>query len=420
MGNTGRGKSEGFSTLPDPRSMSQIAESTLCWACGSTSTQPIFESKGIPLSSLILMDNQDEAKAFPRGDLQLVVCAKCGFIFNRSFRPEVVDYTLPYESSQDFSPRFRVFKQELIDHLIRSYDIKGKDVLEIGCGDSSFLEALCAQAGAKGFGIDPNFDPSRLSPDVAVSGIQDFYDARHVDLTADLICCRHTLEHIQPVGEFVDLVRQSAARRTGSIVFFEIPDTDRILEEGAFWDVYYEHCSYFTLPSLANLFGSTGFEVLRLEMGYDDQYLLIDSRVGSPNADLDSSKVRTVVERSERFRDAAATAIRGWGDLITTAADGGRTVALWGASSKAVAFLASVEAEDSISVAVDINPFKQKKYLPGSGLAVISPEELPTVEPDLVIVMNPIYVTEIRQTLEDLEMHPEIRALGVDSPMTGL
>ncbi|MEX2624542.1 MAG: class I SAM-dependent methyltransferase [Acidimicrobiia bacterium] len=377
--------------------------------------QPIFEIKGIPLSSLILMDTQEEAKAFPRGDLQLVVCTECGFIFNMSFRPEVVDYTLPYESSQDFSPRFRQFKQELIDHLINSYDIKGKEVLEIGCGDASFLEALCHQADAKGFGIDPTFDPTRLSADAAVSGIQDFYNVTHVDLTADLICCRHTLEHVQPVGEFVDLVRQSAVRTTGSVVFFEIPDTDRILEEGAFWDVYYEHCSYFTLPSLANLFRSRGFEVLRLKKGYDDQYLLIDSVVSSPNPDFDKSKVRTVVDRSERFRDAAATAIRGWSDLIAMAADSGRTVALWGASSKAVAFLASVDVEDSISVAVDINPFKQNKYLPGSGLPVIGPETLPTVAPDLVIVMNPIYVPEIRQTLDDLELHPEIHALGVDN-----
>jgi hypothetical protein len=395
--------------------MSQKVESASCWACGGNSTKPIFEVVGIPLSSLILMDTQSEAKAFPRGDLHLVICADCGFMFNRSFRPEVVDYTLPYESSQDFSPRFREFIQELVDHLVNKYDIRGKEVLEIGCGDASFLEALCKQAGAQGFGIDPNFDPERLAKDVAISGVQEFYDTNHVDLTADLICCRHTLEHIQPVGDFVDLVRQSADRRPGSVVFFEIPDTDRILEEGAFWDVYYEHCSYFTLPSLGNLFRSRGFEILRLEMGYDDQYLLIDTVVGSPSADLDEEEVGTVVERSERFRDAAAIAVRRWNALISAATDDGRTVALWGASSKAVAFLASVDAEDSISVAIDINPYKQDRYLPGSGLPVISPETLNTVNPDLVIVMNPIYVPEIRRTLEDLDLYPEIHALGADS-----
>ena len=44
------------------------------------------------------------------------------------------------------------------------------------------------------------------------------------------------------------------------MVFFELPDTERVLTEAAFWDIYYEHCSYFTPGSLARLFRRTGFE----------------------------------------------------------------------------------------------------------------------------------------------------------------
>lgn len=393
--------------------MTDKTASGRCWACGSTSIQAIFDIEGIPLSSLILLDGREEARAFPRGDLQLVVCTTCGFVYNGSFRPEVVDYTMPYESSQDFSPRFRVFKQELIDHLVEQYDLGGAEILEIGCGDASFLESLCEQAGASGFGIDPNFDPSRLNHEADISGTKDFYDERYVHLTGDLICCRHTLEHIQPVGDFVSLARQSAGRREGSAVFFEIPDTERILEEGAFWDVYYEHCSYFTLTSLANLFRSKGFEVLRLEKGYDDQYLLIDCAVGDEDATFDESAVDDIVSRSEHFRDTAAKAVQGWNDLLADASAAGDTVALWGASSKAVAFLASIESEGSVDVAVDINPYKQDKFLPGSGLEVIGPESLREVKPDVVIVMNPIYVEEIRKTLGDFGLEPEMHALGV-------
>src|SRR6185312_9193273 len=59
---------------------------------------------------------------------------------------------------------------------------------------------------------------------------------------------------------------------------FELPDVLRVLQEVGFWDIYYEHCSYFSLGSLARLFRSTGFEVVRLELDYDDQYLLIEAR----------------------------------------------------------------------------------------------------------------------------------------------
>ena len=50
-----------------------------------------------------------------------------------------------------------------------------------------------------------------------------------------------------------------------TLVFFEVPDTMRILREGAFWDIYYEHCSYFTPGSLARRFRRTGFDINELK-----------------------------------------------------------------------------------------------------------------------------------------------------------
>lgn len=384
-----------------------------CLACGGNSLTSIFRVEQIPLSSLILMDTPGEATGFPRGDLELVVCRSCGFIYNRLFQPEAVDYTMPYEESQAFSPRFRVFEQDLVDHLVNDYDLKGKEIFEIGCGKASFLERICRQARARGLGIDPAFVPGRIAPDIELTGLREFFDADHTHLSGDLICCRHTLEHIQPVGEFVGLVRESAERRPGSVVFFEIPDAERILDEGAFWDIYNEHCSYFTLPSLSNLFRNQGFEILRLEKGFDDQYLLIDAVVGSVDKTVDQGAVQQVVAKAEDFGDFAEAAAQSWRDLVGAANKDGSTVVLWGASSKAVGFLSTLRADGAIAAAVDINPFKQDKFLPGSGHPVIGPEALTDLKPDLVIVMNPIYVPEISDTLEDLGLRPEVRALGI-------
>ena len=61
--------------------------------------------------------------------------------------------------------------------------------------------------------------------------------------------------------------------------------------------------------------------------------------------------------------------------------------------------------------AVDINPHKHGKFLPGSGLEVVSPESLVGAPPDLVVVMNPVYVEEITMQLAELGLHPEVVAL---------
>ena len=82
---------------------------------------------------------------------------------------------------------------------------------------------------------------------------REFYGPQHFGLNPDFVCCRHTLEHIPNVHEFIQMVRAGIGQRHLTSVFFDLPDTLRILHEGAFWDLYYEHCSYFTLGSLARV-----------------------------------------------------------------------------------------------------------------------------------------------------------------------
>ena len=78
--------------------------------------------------------------------------------------------------------------------------------------------------------------------------------------------------------EFVELLRRPAARRDG-VVVFEVPDVLRVLREGAFWDVYYEHCSYFAARLARRpLPRAAGFEVLANRLDFDDQYLVLEAR----------------------------------------------------------------------------------------------------------------------------------------------
>ena len=64
------------------------------------------------------------------------------------------------------------------------------------------------------------------------------------------------------VGEFIATIRRSIGERPDTVVFFQIPNARYVLCDVAFWDIYYEHCSYFTPGSLARLFRRSGFEVL--------------------------------------------------------------------------------------------------------------------------------------------------------------
>ena len=214
-----------------------------CQACESTALEKFYEQRGLPAHSCLLLPTRAAATRFPRGELALVFCHECGFIGNASFDVALNQYSAAYEETQAYSPRFQRFLNELCrDQIGRFALAPGVTALEIGCGKGEFLTTLCELSGCNGIGIDPGYRPERTRSPAAerLMFIRDLYGPKYSYLQADYIACRHTLEHIAPVQEFMRLLRATLGARAVN-VFFELPDMERVLESGVFWDVYYEH-----------------------------------------------------------------------------------------------------------------------------------------------------------------------------------
>jgi SAM-dependent methyltransferase len=389
-------------TAAAPERVTASARATGCAACGSDRLEAFHRQTGTPVHSCRLVATRDEALAFPRGELELVFCGACGFIGNSAYDASLQDYGLAYEETQGFSPTFQAFMRELALRWIDRHGLRGKTVLEIGCGKGEFLALICELGGNTGIGIDPAFVPERLESTADLTFIRDLYSPRYAHLSADAVLCRHTLEHIAPVGEFMSLVRQTIGARD-SVVLFELPDVTRVLRDTAFWDVYYEHCSYFSPGSLARLFRRCGFDVVGLERDYDDQYVLIEARPARGEAPRPTVEepVEELAELTARFARNVEAVTAGWRERLAADRAAGRRVVLWGAGSKAVSFLTTVGGAD-VDSAVDINPYKRSKFIAGTGHPVLGPDDLVAQPPDLVIAMNDIYLREIRERLDAL------------------
>lgn len=413
--------------------MSVASDREACPACGERRLHPFHEQHGVPTNSCLLLEEREEALAHPRGDLVLAVCQTCGFITNTAFDEHLAEYSGRYEETQAFSPRFAAFAEELAEDWVERYSLRGGTVLEIGCGKGEFLEMMMAQGMDTGIGIDPTVRPERTGTarqrdatgrtgsagqrDAAdrITWIRDLYSERYAYLDADAVVCRHTLEHVQPVGGFMRMLRRAIGESRRPVILFELPDVQRVLDEAAFWDVYYEHCAYFSAGSLARLFRSAGFEVLDVRRAYDDQYLIIEalpaSSAGVSQAPLAiEDDLGAVQAGAERFRAGWREHLVRWREeLAAVSAAGGRAV-VWGAGSKGVAFLGALATHD-VTAAVDINPYKHDMYLAGTGHHILSPASLRDVDPDLVVAMNPVYLDEIRSQLDTLGVDARLVAV---------
>lgn len=406
-------------------SSSKTDAKAVCPACHNCGLTIFYEVANVPVHSCLMLSSEREALDFPCGNIALGFCQKCGFITNTAYDLAMAEYAPNYEDQQSFSPTFNKFAHRLASGLIEKYNLKGKEIVEIGCSKGDFLLLMCELSGGSGVGIDPSAVIGRVESEAAnrVKFIQDYYSEKHSQYRGDLIACRHTLEHIHTVHDFVANVRRVVGDHRETVIFFELPDTARVLEEQAFWDIYYEHCSYFTAGSLARLFRRCGFEILSVERAYDDQYLLLEARpseLWSDNGIDDLSNVESlsaqpntqprVIEESEdelsvkvaEFAESVQQKLSYWKEHLSGMQQQKKKVAVWGSGSKCVAFLTTLHAADAVQCVIDINPHRHGKFIPGVAKEIMSPEYLKTFLPDEVLVMNPIYMNEIGRMLDEM------------------
>lgn len=398
----------------------------LCPNCQLSDMSIFHEIRQVPVHSVINIPSREAAIHFPKGHIALGVCHKCGFISNVAFDAGLLKYSTDCEESQGFSETYNKFAKKLAAELIDKYELREKKILEIGCGKGEFLDLLCTLGNNEGVGFDPAYVPGRAgeASSANLTFIQDFYSEKYAHYRADFVCCKMTLEHIHRTNDFVSMVRRAIGEDLDTVVFFQVPDVVRILKECAFEDIYYEHCSYFSPGSLSYLFHSCGFEPIELKSEYGEQYLVIVAKPvdqKSANPAIETEDLGKIESYVERFEAVYNDAIDFWQKALAIKAKKNQRTVIWGSGSKGVAFLTAVspQSDEAIEYVVDINPFRQGHYMPGTGQEIVPPEFLAKYRPDTVIIMNSLYRNEIEAALSEMGVSPEIMIFGKGGKLDG-
>jgi SAM-dependent methyltransferase len=367
----------------------------MCPVCGSNSLREFLSRKRVPVHQNLLMRDQAAAIDIPRGDLTLVACQDCGFIFNKSFDQQKIMYGEDYENTQACSPSFNEYLDGLVRRMIVEQNVRGCHVVEVGCGNGWFLRKLVAYDGAgnRGSGFDPSYRGTESELDGRLRFSSRYYDSECADVPADVIVCRHVIEHVPRPRQLLENIKKALAHAPNARIFFETPCVEWILTNLVVWDFFYEHCSYFSAASLSTTFQAAGFEVQSVEHVFGGQYLWLEATLPKIAPQIDR-RPGTVITQAQRFAQTEAKLKEDWGRKIRSLAEKHK-VALWGAGAKGVTFANLIDGSRQwIDCIVDLNPLKQGHYLPGTGHPIVAHEDLTTRGVSTAILMNPNYRTE--------------------------
>jgi SAM-dependent methyltransferase len=392
----------------------QVQTSPVCPGCQSDASTPFYSVRSVPVHQVQLVTSRKAALSCRRGDIGLRFCRSCGFVWNAAFDVALMRYDEDYESTQTVSPTFNRFHERLARDLIARFDLHGRKIVEVGCGQGEFITMLAEIGGNRGFGFDRVNRGETGSP--AVTFVKDFYGPTYGHLEPDFVCCKMTLEHVHDNGAFLRSMRQAIGDRPEAVIFFMIPEITRILELRAFWDVYYEHCSYYSPGALARHFRIAGFDPIDVWCDYDAQYVLIAARPGTGRSPTlaNEQPADALAPKVKAFAEGVAADRAHWRRWLDQRRARREKTVLWGGGSKAVAFLTTLGVGKEIAYTVDLNAKRSGTFIAGTGHRIMAPAALANDPPDALVVMSPIYLPEIKAQLRSLGVHPA-RLLTVEA-----
>jgi SAM-dependent methyltransferase len=291
-------------------------------------------------------------------------------------------------------------------------------VVELASNDGYLLKNFLS-TGIPVLGIDPSDTVAAAAAKIGVPTLVEFFgekiagDLARQGRQADLIIGNNVLAHVPQLNDFV--AGTALLLRENGHITIEFPHLLELVKHVEFDTIYHEHFSYFSVYAIERVFSRHGlrlYDVERLSThggslrifaahaarrDLNDSASLSEVRAQESAAGLqDLATYAKFSKRVEECRDSLLA-------FLATAKREGKRIAAYGAAAKGNTLLnfCGVTPQD-IALVADRNPHKQNKFLPGTHIPVVSPEELMQAKPDYVLILPWNLRDEIEQQLSGI------------------
>lgn len=352
-----------------------------CRICGNAFfEEPLLQYENMPPT----------AQNFPSGEsvqtergvrLEVWQCSGCGLV---QLNNNPVPYYRDVIRAVAFSGEMKEFRKRQFRVFLEKYCLKGKKVIEVGCGSGEYL-SIMGESGADAYGLEHLEESVQECLQQGLTVSRGFIESSLWKIAYspfDAFFTLNYLEHLPDPNAVLRGIYNNLTEKGIGLV--EVPNFDMILRKTLFCEFTQDHLSYFTKRTLTQALEANGFEILDCnEVWYD--YII--SAVVRKRQKLDLSYFQK--EQLRRTNELAAYIDKN-----------NEKVAVWGAGHQALAVISLAGLAGKIKYVVDSALFKQGKYTPGTHIPVVSPERLNSDPVEAVIVMAASYSDEVMAILK--------------------
>ena len=389
-----------------------------CRACGGRLAVTMADLGMQPPSNAFLasLGAVREERRYP---LRAKVCEACKLV--------QIDYDVaPEELFADYM-YFSSYSEDWLAHAKRYCEMARRRfalgphslVIELASNDGYLLRNFL-EAGIPVLGIDPSDTVARAAESVGVPTLIEFFgESVGARLAgegrgADLIVANNVLAHVPRLNDFVAGIARLL--KPGGTATIEFPHLLELIERVEFDTIYHEHYSYLSLYAIERVFARHGLSIydaeqlpthggsLRIFAAHADRAGLGESGALAALRAREAAAGLAELETYTRFSERVEACRRALLEFLARAKRESRSVAAYGAAAKGNTLLNFCGATTAdIAMVADRNPHKQSKFLPGTHIPVVSPEELMRARPDYVMILPWNLQSEIRRQLDGIK-----------------
>jgi SAM-dependent methyltransferase len=373
--------------------------SVACRGCGTSNLPVVLSLGSTPLANALRSASELDVPD-PRYPLDVALCPACALVqLVETVDPAVLFADYAYLSS--FSDTMLRHAQAYAERILQSRALGANAlVVEIGSNDGYLLRHF-RRAGVAVLGIDPARAAAEAAERAGVPTRTAFFGRALADqlagegIRADVVVANNVMAHVPAINEVITGVVRLL--KDDGVFVVETPYVRDLLDRLEFDTIYHEHVFYYSLTSLRELLTRHGLCVIDVErVSIHGGSIRVTAAVkGRPN-----DAVLAMMEEEAAWRphdpetyvafaarvDALRFELSG---LLRERKASGRRLAAYGAAAKGTTLLSVIGVgEDVLDFAVDRNPRKQGRYMPGTKVRIYPPEHLLEAMPDDVLLLT--------------------------------